>query len=214
MESSVRSPHSVTAQPLNRIEPGDALAAGRLLAAVWPRSDRGPAERAEQLMAMGRDHEGSDETAPCSFLVFDGEGETRTVIAHALVFPRTIGFEATAGADEITILALAMVATDASRRGEGLGALVVRAAFDLVDAGRYTFSLYQTSFPVEAFYERFGARRVTNRIYNSLSKPSQRGPSKAENPFWDDIVMRYPGGAGSGEEAWPDGDIDLRGAGY
>jgi predicted N-acetyltransferase YhbS len=122
------------------------------------------------------------------------------IVAHALSTPRNI----LTSACSMTVLALAMVATDPEHRGAGLGRLVVRGAFDLVDQGLFPFCLYQTSFAVEPFYTRLGACRVENRIVNSRNADDPQA-----NPFWDEVVMRYAAGDG-----WPVGTIDLQGPGY
>ena len=83
-------------------------------------------------------------------------------------------------------MALASVCSDPEMRGRGLGETVVRAAFDTVDHGPFAHSLFQTSFKVQPFYEKLGCCLVTNRIVNSLAE------DPAKNPFWDEIVMRYP----------------------
>jgi len=121
------------------------------------------------------------------------------VIAHAAALPRTIG----TSEGEMTILALAQVATDPEARGRRLGQAVVRQTFDLVDHGPFEHSLFQTSNNVRPFYEKLGCGLVTNRIVNSLGD----GPRAC--PFWDEVAMRYPAA-----KAWPAGEIDLRGPGY
>lgn len=193
-------PHRTEERLLTEICEDDAMAAGALLAKTWPRPDRGPVERAKQLIDIGRDYDGPAELTPRSFLIFDEETGGGQVIAHAQVSPRTIEIAGT----ELTVLALAKVATDTDRRGEGLGALVVQACFDLVDRGVFPHSLFQTSHVVEPFYLKLGCVKVTSRVYNSLS-----AADPTANPFWDDIVMRY-----TTTEAWPEGEIDLRGPGY
>ena len=78
----------------------------------------------------------------------------------------------------------------------------MRAAFHTVDEGSFPVSLFQTSFGVQAFYEKIGACLVSNPVVNSLG-------DTPGNPFWDDVAMRYPASA-----EWPEGTIDLRGPGY
>ena len=216
MATPTHASHAVVARRLDELDETTAFSAGSLLAKVWPRPDRRPEDRAEQLLSRGRGYDGPSLQAPTSMLVFDpsDDAERPSVIAHALAFPRTIGFDAGGEPSEMTVLALAMVATDPDRRGEGLGALVVNAVFRLVDKGVYPYSLYQTSFPVQPFYERLGACRVNNPIKNSAWTPASRAATRNDNPFWDDLVMRYPAERGPRSEPWPEGEIDLRGEGY
>ncbi|TWU00381.1 hypothetical protein Pla108_13300 [Botrimarina colliarenosi] len=189
-------PHPVKACRLTQIREDDALAAGELLAAVWPRPDRGPVERAEQLKRVGRDYSGSSQQEPISYLIWEGN----KLIAHAMTFCRVVG----TSAGDLPIMALAMVASDPACRGQGLGAAVTHAAFARIDNGDFPFAMFQTSLSIQSFYERIGCQLVENRIVNSLSEDDPQA-----NPFHDDIVMRYPAGGD-----WPTGDIDLRGRGY
>jgi predicted GNAT family N-acyltransferase len=172
---------------------GDARAVAELLVKVWPR--RTFDERVDILMNQWRDYRGPDAEFPRTLII----RENGRVIAHAAAMPRTIG----TSQGDITILALASVCSDPEMRGRGLGEKVVRAAFDTVDHGPFAHSLFQTSRDVRSFYEKLGCGLVTNRIVNSLADD----PTK--NPFWDEIVMRYPAA-----KPWPEGDIDLRGPGY
>ena len=121
-------------------------------------------------------------------------------MAHSMTFGRKVA----TSTGEMTVMALAMVAADPVCRGKGYGAAVAKASFGRVDEGDFAFSLFQTSHKVCPFYERLGCELVENRIVNSLSEGDPE-----VNPFWDDVVMRYPAG---GE--WPEGDIDLLGKGY
>lgn len=181
---------------LTDIREEEALAVGALLASVWPKPDRGPVERAEKIKAIGRGYTGPESQAPISYLIWADD----VVIGHSLTFAREI----TTAEGEQTVMALAMVATDPERRGQGLGAAVVEAAFERARSTDFDVCLYQTSFEVEPFYERLGACRVTNPLVNSLSETDPNA-----NPFWDEVVMRYPASA-----PWPDGEIDLCGPGY
>ena len=186
--------HQVQQQLLTEISEADALAIGELLSATWPGRDR--EERAEQLLTLGREYEGPKKLAPRSFVVFDKD----RVIAHAQAFARRIAI----GDQRLLIQALAKVTSASDRRGEGLGALVVQACFDLVDQGQFEHSFFQTSFEVEPFYKQLGCCRVESRVVNSLNHEDPDA-----NPFWDRIAMRYPASA-----PWPDGVIDLLGPGY
>lgn len=176
-----------------RLSEPDARAIAELLVKVFPR--RPFEERLEQVLGVGKDYRGPEDQFPRSVIVREGD----RVIAHAAAWPRTIG---TRGG-EMTVLALAQVCTDPVERGRKLGAAVVRAAFDAVDRGPFPHSLFQTSHQVRPFYEKLGCCPVENRIVNSLAD------DPTANPFWDEVVMRYPSGPG-----WPQGDIDLRGPGY
>lgn len=189
-------PHSVKNCRLPEIREDVALAAGTLLDKVWPKPDRGPVERAEQLKRLGQEYDGPAEEAPISHLIWDD----KQVIAHALTFCRRVR----TAEGEMPLLALAYVGADPTYRGQGLGATVVSAALSRVDGSTFPFCLFQTSFAVQSFYDRIGATLVENRIYNSLSETDPEA-----SPFWDDVVMRYPS-----EGNWPEGEIDLVGRGY
>jgi GNAT superfamily N-acetyltransferase len=175
--------------------PAQARAIGELLATVWPKPNVTAADRAEQLLAQGRMYVGQEQRAPRSF-VFVEEGR---VLAHAGILPRRIG----TASGQMTIAGLARVCTDPRERGRGLGELVARAALGVVDLGNFPWALFQTSRRVQAFYERLGAAVVENPVVNSLAE------DPTANPFWDEIVMRYPA-----HGDWPAGTIDLLGAGY
>jgi GNAT superfamily N-acetyltransferase len=124
-----------------------------------------------------------------------------TPLALSMVFPRTIS----TSDGPLRILALAGVCSAPEKRGLGLGAAVVRAAFAQVAAGRYGVALYQTGVP--RFYEKLGARLVHNPFINSRHCPGDKG--SPDNPWWEPHVMIYPAAA-----SWPEGSIDLCGPGY
>ncbi len=173
----------------------DARGIAELLVRVWPKSPKTVEVRQRQMLEMGRDHQGSDLQAPRSFVVRE-EGR---VIAHSAVIPRTIG----TSQGEITIAGLTRVGTDPNERSRGLGALIVRPVFELVDQGAFSFSLFQTTAEVSPFYEKLRCAAIDNPIVNSLAEDEHH------SPFWDKVIMRYPDGPG-----WPEGEIDLRGPGY
>lgn len=175
--------------------PAQAQAVGDLIAQVWPKPHLTAADRADQQLEIGEKYRRLGGPAPRSLVVLEGG----RVIAHASLLPREIG--TTQG--DMIIGGLARVCSDPALRGQGLGELVVRAAFGLVDAGEFPFALFQTNERTSPFYEKLGAVQVHNAIINSVGE----GPKG--NPFWDEVVLRYPGGAG-----WPAGTIDLRGPGY
>jgi GNAT superfamily N-acetyltransferase len=188
--------HTVKTCRLTQISGDEALAVGELLAKVFPKPDKGPVERALQLKRIGEDYVGPAEFAPVSHVILQED----RVVAHAITFGRTVGVPC----GELTVMALAYVATDPDCRGQGLGAAVTHAAFARVDEGDFPYAMFQTSFKVRPFYEQIGCQLVENRIYNSLNVEDPQA-----NPFWDDVVLRYPA-----EGDWPVGDIDLRGRGY
>jgi predicted N-acetyltransferase YhbS len=171
----------------------EALPVAELLVRVFPR--RPLPERLARFINQCRGYDGPDELYPRSKYICDGE----RVIAHASAIPRTIG----TSEGDLTVAALALVATDPDYRGKNLGQAVVRAIFDLVDHGPFEHSLFQTSHQVRPFYEKLGAGLVTNPIVDSLAA------DPSVNPFWDEVVMRYPA-----VKHWPEGEIDLRGPGF
>ncbi len=171
----------------------EARPVAELLAKVFPR--RGLDERLAKFVNDWRDYRGPEATYPRSMIIREGG----RVLAHAAAAPRTISTRE----GELTILALALVATDPAARGRKLGQAVVRAAFELVDHGPFSHALFQTTDVVRPFYEKLGAGVVTNKFVNSLADD----PTK--NPFWDEVVMRYPAA-----KHWPTGEIDLRGPGW
>lgn len=173
----------------------DARAIAELIVKVWPKTGKSVEFREQQMLDMGRDFNGPDAQAPRSMVI----REAGRIIAHAALIPRTIG--TTAG--EVTLVGLARVCSDPNFRGQGLGELVVREVFALVDKQVFPFSLFQTSTAVRSFYEKLGACPVTNRIVNSL------GDDPQARPFWDEVILRYPK-----DRQWPEGTIDLRGPGY
>lgn len=184
---------------LTQIDAELAARVGALLARVWPKPEKDAAYRAAQLIKLGTNYEGPAEQAPRLFYVADGD----QVIGVATMRPRAIRFGQIADNLGMTIMGLGLVGSDPERRGEGLGGQVVRASFRMIDQGAAAFSLFQTTHQVRPFYEKLGACLVKNRVVNSL------GPTPSANPFWDEVVMRYPN-----QGDWPAGVIDLLGPGY
>lgn len=180
---------------VRQFTPAQAEQIGALIAQVWPKPHLTAADRAEQQLALSREYQGKSGPAPRSFVIEEGG----RVVAHAALIPREIR----TSRGEMTIGGLARVCTDSSVRGRGLGELVARAAFGSIDAGDFPFALFQTNFKTSGFYQKLGAVPVHNRIINSLSAEPKMCP------FWDEVVMRYPGG-----DHWPEGTIDLRGPGF
>lgn len=173
----------------------DAEAIGEFLAFVWPNPKKSAAVRTRQMLELGRHYAGADEQMPRSFLI----REQDRVIAHAAIISRTIG----TSLGDLTIAGLAQVCSAPELRGRGLGALVVRAAFEVVDSKVFPFALFQTSPTIQPFYEKLGSCVFQNRIVNSLAEDPE------VSPFWDRVAMRYPDTGN-----WPPGEIDLRGPGF
>ncbi|MEM8737101.1 MAG: GNAT family N-acetyltransferase [Planctomycetota bacterium] len=134
--------------------------------------------------------------APRRFAVRDAEGRwlaNAATLSREINTPRGPRF----------VYGLLDVATAPEARGLGLGVHVVRAVFDRVRQHPGSVSLFQTG-PAKGFYEKLGARVVTNRFVNSAH------PTEPDaNPFTDQAVMLYPADAD-----WPAGQVDLLGPGY
>ncbi|MCA9231528.1 MAG: GNAT family N-acetyltransferase [Planctomycetales bacterium] len=180
---------------IRNLSEAQAREIAELLVRVWPKSTKTIEIRQRQLLELGLGYEGLEERAPRSFYIRE-DGE---LIAHSAVISRSIR----TASGELAIAGLTRVCTAPEQRGRGLGEIIVRPVFDLVDAGLFSFSLFQTTDNVRGFYEKLGACIVRNPIVNSLSN------SPGESPFWDPVIMRYPSGG-----SWPSGEIDLCGPGY
>lgn len=178
-----------------RYAAADVRAIAELLVKVWPKPGKTVAYREEQLWATGMKYLGPDNQAPRSVVVRDGS----RIVAHAALIPRTVA----TSRGKIVVAGLSRVCSDPELRGQGLGVQVVMPIFELVDRQVFEFSLFQTTPLVRSFYERLGACVVTNRFVNSL------GASPDANPFWDEVVMRYPS-----DRDWPSGIVDLLGPAY
>ena len=124
------------------------------------------------------------------FLIRHGE----RVIATSQLIPRRIQ----TAQGPLDVLGLAGVKTHPDFRLHGLGRLVVRAAFDYVDNGAFSVSLFQTAVP--GFYEKLGCRCVGNTFVNRF------GADPNERPWWDPNTMVYPA-----SHPWMEGQIDLLG---
>ena len=137
--------------------------------------------------------QGTPEEATRS-VIWQGE----TAIAHAAMFGRVVHTEN----GSIQVGALSGVCVRKDQRGKGYGVEVTKAALSLVDQGRYSVSLWQTQSP--GFYEKLGARVITNPFVNSQNREN---PGK--DPWPDEVKMIYPA-----EYPWPEGVIDLNGGAY
>ncbi|MCB0260223.1 MAG: GNAT family N-acetyltransferase [Calditrichaeota bacterium] len=162
-----------------------------LLNWVWPDPRRGVEELVEDFIRRSR----LPERAPNERVVIWGEERP---LALADSYARRI-FTADGGME---VQALNSVCVDPAFRGLGLGREAALAAFARIGRGDFPLALFQTGVP--QFYEKLGARPVSNRFIN------RRHPENPQaNPWWEANVMIYPGNA-----PWPDGVIDLNGNGY
>ncbi len=176
-------------RPEPGLSPEIAAAIFTLSNTVWPPEAGKAARQLDTVLARWR---GQSST---HFVI--GEGEN-PVLAHALIFRREIFTQS----GPLLVGALATVCVHPDYRGRGWGADVVRAAFDYLPELGVEVSLFQSG--VQAFYEKLGGRRVANSFFDGT-----RADGLKANPFWDPCEMIYPASF-----AWPDGEIDLNGAGY
>lgn len=163
-----------------------------LLAVVWPPTDMASTEEPVAAFCEARQRQGSSK-ARC-FYVRRDDG----MIAFALVFPLVVS----AGPTDLPVWGLGNVCTHPDHRGHGWARKVLKAAFAHVDESPTPLCLFQTG--ILEFYEKLGARKVSNRFINS--KAPERGDA---SPWWSPHIMIYPASA-----AWPEGTIDLNGPGF
>lgn len=157
----------------------------------WTKYDRTLEERVSQIISAANENMNN---ICIRFVVWSGN----KCVAHASIFTREIY----SPDKSFNIRGLGDVCVDPSQRGKGLGKLVVKSLFTLVQQNKWEPVLFQTAIP--EFYEKLGCRKIYNRFYNSknLSDPEV-------NPFWDDNIMIYPS-----SYDFPSGDIDLNGIGF
>jgi predicted N-acetyltransferase YhbS len=165
----------------------------RLVDRVWPAKDVTFEDRLKEFTSWVEENRRTGLEV-VSFVVWDGD----QALAHARTFPRLIH----AQSEDLTVMGLAGVCVSPDLRGKGLGREIVRKAFERVDGGDFSVTLFQTAVP--DFYTKLGARSITNRFVNSTNKEDPEA-----NPWWDPNIMVYPASA-----AWPGGTIDLNGSGY
>lgn len=160
---------------------------------LWARIFVRPGRTAEALAARERRRQATCAWRDRDERLHRVDDDAGQPIALARSFRRTVG----TSRGSLSILALASVCSDPARRGEGLGAAVVRAAFARV-GGPTPLSLFQTD--VGAFYEGLGARLISNPCVNRSTR---------ERAFWGSQVMIWPAAADL-----PPDEIDLRGTGW
>ena len=168
----------------------------RLFCTVYPNFTSDVPAHVASVQQAWRAWDGPTDLRPTRFALPDNG----KLMANATLVPRRVR---TSRGEEL-IAGMADVLTHPDARGRGFGTQVVRPIFDLVDAGKFAFSLFQTA-TAKVFYEKLGCVLVTQPIVNSLSAENPRA-----NPFWEKFVMAYiPRGA-----HLPPGEIDLLGPGY
>lgn len=176
--------------PWRHVDDATKRACASIWEQVWPSAD-GP----DMDTRLQRIEDSSSRTSELRWhLLFDDE----EVVATARTFRHAVGFgEDPRTATAQSVIALASVCTDPARRGEGLGEAVALEA--LARASEDVPALFQTGVP--EFYEKLGARRITNPISTSLE--GARG-------FHEPEAMIFPADAPWDDDA----PIDLRIAGW
>ncbi len=162
---------------------------------IWPNKDKSLAELIAD--ASKRREENTHNllnNRTTHFVIWEGE----KAIAHSRTFPRTIFTEN----GPLEVMALASVCVLPEKRGKDFGKAVVENAFEQINRGEFSVSLFQTGVP--KFYEKLGCRGVSNSFFNSQNRDNPNA-----NPFWDVTIMIYPAAFN-----WPSGKIDLNGPGY
>ncbi|GHE69307.1 MULTISPECIES: GNAT family N-acetyltransferase [Roseivirga] len=178
----------VVSQHITQVIKEHMAKANELTDATWPTTKPGTytsESRIQDFMARNPDK-------TCHFI-----WHNQQLIGYAESFPRKIGVNNS----QLVVLGLGAVCVNTEYRGQGLGALLVRAAFERIDQGEFPLCLFQTGVP--GFYHQLNCRTIENRIYNSTSETPE------QNPFWDPYIMIYPSQFNGLQT-----DIDLLGAGY
>lgn len=167
---------------------------GVLCARSFKDSKRSLEERVNEMLSFNGSQE-PEHTTGRRYVIWKG----RNVIAHARTFVRQLFV----GDEPLSVLALAAVCSDPDMRGQGLGVLVTKAAFQRVNQpGWPQVSLFQT--PVPDFYKKLDCRLVENQFVNrrNIADPNA-------NPWRDPHVMIYPS-----VFAWQTEVVDMNGPDY
>ncbi len=166
-----------------------------LLWLVWPNERKSADEATAQFIEWQKTPMPS--LRKVIYLIFD---ENEQVVAHAEGHLRIMFTPK--GAQEV--MALGGVCTHPEKRGIGLGAAVVRAAFSRVDDGAFPVSVFQT--PVADFYARLGSAECENNTW--VDRKNIENP---EAHPWEpgETLMYYPA-----SYDWPSGEIDINGGQY
>lgn len=178
----------VTSQP-KQLSKSTIEYINELVYSTWPESPTASLSTKEKIKAFFQRNPGK-----LCHMVYDG----KELIAYSESAPRKIVI----ALQDFEVMALSCVCVNPKYRGKGLGALIVRAAFDRVDKGEFSVSLFQTGVP--EFYTKLDCKHVENQFIDSTNP---KEPEK--NPFWDDHVMIYPK-----HFLWPTGRVDILGKGF
>lgn len=174
-----------------KLPPGDRQCIGNLRHRTWPAS---PSSEPRFASAPPLDIDWPAAQQAQFHLIRD-QG---VIIAVACSVPRRVR----CGEQDLDVLALEGVVCQPDYRGQGLGAAVVRSAFQRVDRGAFRLSLFQTAVP--GFYQKLGCSTVEVPLVNSHSTVD-----RSQCPFWEPWLMVYPTGF-----AFPGGAIDTLGPGW
>ena len=156
---------------------------------VWPSKEQSLEQRIEKALA-----ETTPNTDVKSQVIWHVVRDGSRLLAICQSFRRVVATEA---GQRFPVLAIASVVAHPEFRGRGHAKAAVRTAWTRLSP-EFPASFFQTGVP--GFYERIGARRVSNRIYDSTG---------ADCAFWEPHAMIYPANA-----PWPHEAIDLLGRGW
>ncbi|NVJ47239.1 MAG: GNAT family N-acetyltransferase [Cytophagia bacterium] len=162
---------AVTSIPVELVETSAMEEVNELTDLTWPNTK--PSHFTSESRIQDFINRNPNKT--CHFIYFE-EG----LIGYAESFPRLIKVDK----QEFAVLGLGAVCVHPKFKGNGLGSLLVRAAFERVDKQEFVVALFQTGVP--RFYEKLNCKAINNKIINSL------GENPDNNPFWDPYVMIYP----------------------
>jgi hypothetical protein len=189
---------TITTQESSRLSKEQVVEMVTLLNNIWPNPEKSVSEQVAGFLARYREHPGGAPglTRPSIRHLVWQEGQ---LAGHTHTFERRVITEA----GEIPVMALSGVCVAEPVRGLGIGAALVRSAFERVGQGEFAVSLFQTTVP--DFYRKLGAVVVDNVFRNSRNV-ADPGASPWEA---GEEIMIYPS-----RFEWPRGTIDLNGPGY
>jgi predicted N-acetyltransferase YhbS len=145
-----------------------------LMCAIWPSKQKDDKNSDEMMHDMWR--KWKDQKSITVYI-----SSEHTIIAHARGFSRVIGFNG----NSLEVMAPASVCVRKEWQGQGLGYKVMEKVFKLIDTNLSPVALFQT--PVPEFYEKLGAKIISNTFINSTNKTDPQA-----TPWWDPFIMIYP----------------------